>query len=184
MDTVRYFKERAKAQLKDLRATGDTTVGLQRVQHLVAVGAGYGSWGDLIDAEEINRQLAAVMDREPALCLNGFGAGSYANTMQQRHEQFTRSRIGLRDSWRHVDQIREWLLQNIAPRKTLNDDAYSYGLKHMAERVLGGYVSNGELIAAAITAGYPYRRSSAASPNALFGMSSRSITALRRQTRG
>lgn len=133
MDTVRYFKERAKAQLKDLRTAGDANVGLQQVQHLVAVGAGYGSWGDLIDAAEINRQLAAVMDREPALCLNGFGAPSYANTMQQRHEQFTQSRIGLRNSETHVDQIREWLLQSIAPRKTLNDDAHSYGLKHMAE---------------------------------------------------
>lgn len=69
------------------------------------------------------------------------------------------------------------------------DDGGSSGnrtelFENAAERALDVYVSNGELIAAAIIAGYSYSRGSATSPNALFGMSSRSITALRRPPRG
>jgi hypothetical protein len=46
---------------------------------------------------------------------------------------------------------------------------------------MGHCVTNGELIAAAIIAGYPYQREGGGSPNALFGMSSRSITALQQR---
>lgn len=53
----------------------------------------------------------------------------------------------------------------------------SYQLKHIAERcltdheIVRGYVANGELIAAALFAGFPVRPCGGGSPNAFIGMS-------------
>lgn len=184
MDTVRYFKSLAKSQLKELQSAGDARFGLQQVQHQVAVDAGYRSWDALLDADEPDRQLAMVMNREPRLNRFGFGPGQFARTIQERRAQLAEWRGELRASASHVDEVREWLVLNIEPRQTINADAGSYGLKHLAESDLGAYVANGELIAAAIIAEYAYRSGAADSPNAVFGMSSRSITALRRRVRG
>ena len=41
---------------------------------------------------------------------------------------------------------------------SINTKHSSYGLKHIVERCLGSYVSNGELIAAMILCGYKYKR--------------------------
>ena len=43
------------------------------------------------------------------------------------------------------------------PRVRFNQRQSSYGLKHKAERKLGRYVSNGELIAVMILCGYSYK---------------------------
>lgn len=160
MDAIRYFKDRAKTQLRETRAAGDIDLGLQQVQHQIAVAAGYRSWNGLINADEPDLQLAVAMDREPQLNDNGFGPGPYGGTLQERRSRAATWRAELRASATRVDQVREWLQRNIQPRKTLNDDAHSYGLKHLAENAMSEYVSNGELIAAAIIAGYPYRRTS------------------------
>lgn len=184
MDTVRYFKTISKAHLRDLRQSGDVSVGLQHVQHEVAVEAGYRSWSALLSADEFHRQLAVAMHREPQLNVNGFGAGMYSRSAQERREQFAMWRSQLRGSAARVDEIREWLVRHVDARQTVNANAGSYHLKHLAEEDLGSYVSNGELIAAAIIAGYSYRRKGNGSPNATFGMSARSITDLRRRLRG
>lgn len=179
MDAIRYFKDRAKAELRETRATGLAGLSLQQVQHQVAVTAGYRSWSDLIHASEPDVSLALTMDREPHLNLNGFGPGSYSGTLEERRARAAAWRLQLRARAEQVEEVRDWLQHNIAPRKTLNDDAHSYSLKHIAERAMGTYVSNGELIAAAIIAGYTYRRPRYGSPNTVFGMSSRSISAAR-----
>lgn len=184
MDTVRYFKTLSKSQLKDLREIGDSALGLQQVQHEVAVDAGYRSWGALLSADDFDRQLAGAMHQEPQLNANGFGAGMYSRSAQERREQFAMWRAQLRGSAARIDEIREWLLQHVEPRQSINTNASSYHLKHLAEEDLGSYVSNGELIAAAIIAGYSYRRGADGSPNATFGMSARSISELRRRLRG
>lgn len=57
----------------------------------------------------------------------------------------------------------------------------SYQLKHIAERclldheVVRGYVANGELIAAALFAGFPVTPCGGGSPNAFIGMSRRDL---------
>lgn len=180
MDTLRYFKDLAKAQHREFRgSTESEPVGLQRVQHLVAVSAGYASWDALRGASSADRDLAAAMALEPHLCINGFGAGSFDVPLETRRARFTGWRLELRRCSAHVAEIREWLESNVERRKTINPDYGSYGLKHIAERHLGAYVANGEFVAAAIIAGYPYRRGEGTSPNATFGMSSRSLAMLR-----
>ncbi|MDE8649480.1 hypothetical protein PXH69_31380 [Rhodococcus qingshengii] len=180
MDTVRYFRDHAKAQLREHRAGLGSSLGLQQVQHQVAVDADYRSWGELLDADQSDRRLAALMVSEPYLNLNGFGQGTYTGSPQERREQFQQWRTQLRRS-ESVEMLCRWLMDNFEPRKTINEQANSYTLKHLAEEDLGIYVANGELIAAALIVEYPYRKCSSTSPNADFGMSSRSITAIRRR---
>jgi len=69
MDTVRWFKAQAKKLLKAHRA-GDNEatkrirrkvrnmnhVHLQKVQHVVAVEAGFANWKALVDADDKQRQ--------------------------------------------------------------------------------------------------------------------------------
>ncbi|MCW9035233.1 MAG: hypothetical protein OQJ97_13510 [Rhodospirillales bacterium] len=70
------------------------------------------------------------------------------------------------------------------PRKTINRDFSSYGLKHRAENLsrkqklfthLGNYVSNGMLIVAALIRGFDCKPTGPGSLNAYFNISSRSI---------
>ncbi|WP_434317521.1 hypothetical protein [Leifsonia sp. P73] len=181
MDTVRYFKDLAKAQLRQSRLDGAATLGLQKMQHQVAVNAGFRSWDDLLAAPESERELVVLMDREPSLNMFGFGPGDFARTREERMKNMVEWRRELRAGGR-VQEIRTWIVDNLDSRKTINQWAGSYGLKHLAEQDLG-YVANGEFIAAAILEGYPYRRDSSG-PNATFGMSERSISAIRKRQRG
>jgi len=181
MDAIRFFKDRAKSQLKQRRAAGDDRPALQRTQHEVAVNAGFRSWGDMLACREDERDLAALMVREPTLNWAGFGPGDFAKSRAEREAQFTQWRVELRESADHVAQLRAWLVSNADPRKTVNSRAYSYKLKHLAEEELGSYVSNGEIIAAAILAGYSYRE---VGLNANFGISQHSMRALDDRRRG
>ncbi len=179
MDTVRFFKDRAKAQLRSARAGTAHPPTLQQMQHEVAREAGYRSWRDLLHADEDDRQLAVTMTLEPHLNLNGFGPGAYGGTMDERRARMAGWRRELRGRARDVARVRDWLLANVAPRKTVNPNVGSYSLKHLVERAMGTYIENGVLIAAAIGAGYGYRREPGWSPNATLAMSSVSVKQLR-----
>jgi hypothetical protein len=181
VDTVRYFKDLAKTQLRQRRLDDAEAPGLQKTQHEVAVDAGFRSWDDLLAAPESERELVILMDREPTLNMFGFGLGDFAKTREEREKNMIEWRSELRAGGR-VEQLRTWIVDNIDSRKTINQWAGSYGLKHLAEEEIG-YVANGEFIAAAILEGYPYRRDGYG-PNATFGMSERSINALRKRLRG
>lgn len=101
------------------------------------------------------------------------------SALEERLADVARGRVELRASADDVGEVTSWLLANIAPVRTINRNWTSYQHKHMVERVIGRYVANGELIAAAIIAGYPYRHESWDSPNVCFAMSSRSVRAAR-----
>lgn len=192
MDTVRFFKDHAKSQLRAAReghpSAAATLAGLrpgaepptlQQVQHHVAVRAGYPSWVGLLHAPEPDRQLAVVMTREPRLTSFGIGAGAFHRIREERLAAFASGRAELRASADRVAEVTTWLMANIAPIRTINRDWTSYQHKHMVERVIGRYVANGELIAAAIIAAYPYRHEGWDSPNVCFAMSTRSVRAAR-----
>jgi len=56
------------------------------------------------------------------------------------------------------DALRLWIRRTLEPKKTIGGrNSYSYGLKHLAERDLGWYVSNGELKGAMVAEGYRWR---------------------------
>jgi hypothetical protein len=120
--------------------------------------------------------LNEVMEKEPRLNYFGFGVYNERNTTtQQRQQKLQSGRDELRCREHHVIRVRDWLLGNIAPIKT--PKVSSYGMKHMVEKAIGEYVANGELIAAALMAGYPTGRPHG--PNAIFGMSQRDINRAR-----
>lgn len=184
MDTVRYFKELSKTQARKAGLVASAHPSLQQVQHHVAVDAGFRSWGDLLAATEASRCLAVVLNQEPHLNRFGFGAGAFnRRSLAERRADVAQWRSELRENAEAVEQVREWLVEHIEPRKSINTDLGSYTLKHLAENSLGFYVANGELIAAAIIAGFGYRREDGTSPNATFAMSSRSVNAIRRLQR-
>lgn len=57
-------------------------------------------------------------------------------------------------STEQVHLCKKWLLQYAKPKKSFNDKAFSYSLKHRVERDTGEYVTNGALIQAAVNLGY------------------------------
>ena len=106
---------------------------------------------------DIRRRLDALMAEQP--------------TLQAEREM-------LCDSIDDVMWTVEWLRSNVEPIKTINRRHSSYGLKHLAEKFSpNGYLSNGVFIAAAMIVGYPFKLDP---PNAMFGMSERSIKELSR----
>jgi hypothetical protein len=191
-DTVRFFKDHTKTQFKAAR-TGDAlammrlgvttdmvaALTLQQAQHHVAVQAGYRSWGVLLTAAEHDRQLAMVMTIEPHLTQFGIGGGAFSRSAAERRETLRMGRDNLRQAADGVAEVTGWLIGNITPIRTINRNAHSYMGKHLVEDTIGRYVSNGEFIAAAIIAGYPYKKDRDGGLNVIFGMSNRDLRAAR-----
>ena len=61
-----------------------------------------------------------------------------------------------------------WINKWITPRKTINKEKGSYGLKHVVEKNCNKYISNGAFIKAAIELDYRFKPNSL---NAYFAMS-------------
>ncbi len=115
--------------------------------------------------------LAGVMQHHPLL--HTFGIGVFeprGKTPEQRQAEFAAGRVDLAGREAAVLETAAWLRENITPIKTPTVD--SYGMKHVMERATHTYVTNGEFIAAALIAGYPFRY---VQPNVLFGMSARDV---------
>jgi hypothetical protein len=176
-DGLEWFTERARTYTK---------------RDTLAAEAGFPSWEALEAAPEIERQLARVMMVEPYL--NGFGLGlnkgrlmnvPKADWAKKKKKVLVSDRRYLRNKVEEVKWVVGWIENNLKPRKSLNRDYTSYGLKHLVERHYTAthddfkYVSNGQFIAAAMIAGYGYQRYDGA--NVLFTVSSRSITLLNRE---
>jgi hypothetical protein len=124
--------------------------------------------------------LAEVMDQHPQL--NTFGLGVFAplrKTAGQRAAELASGREELAEREAAVLEIAAWLRENIAPIKTPTFGSYT--MKHVVEHAIGEYVTNGELIAAALVAGYPARL--VPGPNPLFGMSARDVHRIDTATR-
>ena len=124
-------------------------------------------------------KLKALMAEHPTLNDFGIGHGSaeYSNDspewrILQAKREILRARIP------EVIWTVDWLRSNVEPIKTINRRHSSYGLKHLAQLFCpNGYLTNGVFIAAALLVGYPFEVDP---PNAMFGMSERSIKRLHR----
>jgi hypothetical protein len=75
----------------------------------------------------------------------------------------------------NVIEVYQWLRDNVRPIKTPRQG--SYGMKHVVEQAIGRHVANGELIAAALMAGYSM--GAVEGPNTMFGMSQRDVNRAR-----
>jgi hypothetical protein len=112
------------------------------------------------------------MDEHPQL--TSFGVGVFdgrRKSAADRDVELANGRAALIEREAHVMTIAAWLSANIQLINT--PSAGSYHVKHVVERAINGYVTNGELIAAALIAGYTFRYTDG--PNVDFGMSKRDI---------
>ncbi|WP_203756472.1 hypothetical protein [Actinoplanes cyaneus] len=126
------------------------------------------------------QSLTEVMDQQPLLTYFGFGVSwRRGQTAEERRTELAAGRTRLAGHDESVREIAAWLRDNVTPIKT--PTVGSYGMKHVVEDLIGRYVSNGELIAAALVAGYPHRHIDG--PNATFGMSARDVDRLRKAAR-
>lgn len=121
-----------------------------------------------------------ILEREPSLNRAGFGVHHGRKvSAEQRARDLDAGRRELIAQADTVRRVHDWLVVNVTAIKS--PTAGSYGMKHVVEAALGEYVSNGELIGAALMAGYPMRYDGG--PNASFGMSRRDVQRLRRRYR-
>jgi len=125
-----------------------------------------------ITADALNR----ILDTHPRL--TDYGMGTYwrpNTTTQERKAELDQGREALRNALPTITAAHDWLVTNIPQTKTPpHNGLSSYAVKHIAERALGQYISNGQLIAAALLAGYPMRQHHD-SPNPTFAMSQRAL---------
>lgn len=135
-----------------------------------------------VEARRLLITFHDVLVREPHLSTNGFGLAprmTGMETLAERQEDFRRHRDQLERAAVQVVTVHQWLRKNIRPIKSPGQG--SYGMKHVVENALGQYVSNGELIAAALMAGYPMGKIHG--PNTDFGMSKRDVDRVRGSAR-
>lgn len=127
-------------------------------------------------------KLKVLMAEHPTLNDFGIGHGSAHYSPNDSPEfkdlVLQTERDVLSGSMADVIWTVHWLRLNVEPIKTINRRHSSYGLKHLAEKFSPNlYLSNGVLIAAAMIVGYPFELDP---PNAMFGMSERSLKRLHR----
>ena len=97
--------------------------------------------------------LEQVMEKYPTLGSFGFGIFSYRNKSNEEiAEELRQKRLNLMQSADRVEAARLWI-SRFSKLKNINKNGSSYGLKHIAEREIG-YITNGELIAAALMEGF------------------------------
>lgn len=111
-------------------------------------------------------RLRALLKRYP---LTPHGFGSWRHPDHPTDEE----RAALLRATTEIETARAWLAgqRRIA---NLNQRRTSYGLKHVAERAMGRYISNGAFIAAALLDGWQVKRLPSG-PNAWLNISQKTL---------
>lgn len=124
------------------------------------------------------KAIESVMKKLPLLTSNGIMNPGIEGSKQ--NEEFNWRRQSLSEDTNSFEKVCQWLNdQGISKIKTMNRNHTSYGYKHMVEENLGGYISNGIFIAAAIHCGFDYKITPG-SLNVEFNISEKSISKLKR----
>ena len=93
--------------------------------------------------------------------------------IRQRSKKLKVEKSRLLESEERFESACQWL-QNIDKTEVINTINSSYYLKHIAERRIGGHLSNGVFIAAAIHCGFSYQ-TARNFPNVVFNMDEDSL---------
>lgn len=98
--------------------------------------------------------LMALCQAHPTLTYQGFDPAGAVRSQRPAHAEFLAEREALLSASSEFIDVVAWLEKNSKQQtKTLNQLAHSYNWKHVAEKALGRYVSNGVFIAAALQVG-------------------------------
>jgi len=118
------------------------------------------------------RKLKDACDQLP--CLTNFGMGIQSGIrFKDRNKVFKQERRILLNSVERFESACLWL-QGVEKMQAINTRYTSYFIKHIAERRIGGHLSNGVFIAAAIHCGFSYQIARHY-PNVLFNMDKDSL---------
>ena len=119
------------------------------------------------------------MALEPTLTYFGYGIfRERKQSPEERKAEFAERRADMLDD-HAVDEFMRAAayLSRFGKRKTINQKSGSYGLKHAAERLAGGYVANGMMIAAGLALGFSAKPTHSDSPNAFFNITTKPTSA-------
>ena len=106
--------------------------------------------------------------------LTDFGLGlPYGTPIPQRSKEIKAEKSRLLNSEERFEAACAWLM-GVEKSEKINDRYDSYSLKHLVERRIGGHLSNGVLIAAAVYCGFTTKQAKRY-PNVFFNMSEDSI---------
>ena len=121
---------------------------------------------------EIKERLMQARKIEPLLTNYGIGVQDTANDQETLDKAFAEIRTD------HLIKVCA-LLANCKKTKSINRKHSSYGIKHLVERAIASYTTNGELIAAMLICGFSHKtymlRNGKICPNADFNISEKSI---------
>jgi hypothetical protein len=132
--------------------------------------------------ESAAADMGDVLEREPELGDFGFGVfDPRSKTSEQRAAELRRQREAIREptALGQFLAARLWL-RGFAKTKAQDKYGTSYGLKHVMQRNIDCYVTNGCFIAAAIAEGFIVRRIGDG-PNASFNISAKAWRAAARE---
>ena len=108
--------------------------------------------------------------------LTDFGLGiPYGTPIKRRSKAIKAEKSRLLNSEERFEAACEWL-QGLEKTLTINTRHTSYFMKHIAERRIGGHLSNGVFIAAAIHCGFSFKPSRHY-PNLFFNIDEESLQA-------
>lgn len=117
---------------------------------------------ETFDKDAIQIRIVDVLKNHPTITEQGYdGDGNYQNLLINC-EVFERCCL---------------ILRSIGRSKTIRKNHDSYGLKHILEKIIGGYVSNGAAICALIDCGFRIQVGDKG-PNVFFNMYERDYNAL------
>lgn len=202
MTDVDFFKNQAKFLHKDFNKGNPNAIArynnvfvnkdnpsLMNFQHIIAKEATFNNWNELISANEQELAVAKVLYSYPTMCNDGlclFKDITTKNSVNEQKNKLTQGRRGLLTRSDIIVKVSDILKKYIEYTKTIRSDYNSYKIKHFIEQSLYAfgidecYLSNGELIVAAIVAGFNFRPCSqeAYSLNAYFNMQKKSLEKL------
>ena len=127
--------------------------------------------------EQAQAKLQAVLDAYSQLTPSGFNYKE-GRTPKKDAAQLARERAQF--NIENFIVAYQFCLLVPATKGIAKRGSTSYGIKHTAEKYYGTYISNGELIAAAIAAGFRFE-AFPDSPNVFFNMSRGKLNALHQE---
>jgi hypothetical protein len=124
---------------------------------------------------ELGRAARRALAADPRLTSHGYG--TFEAPGRSSHAAERAELLARLDA---VVRVASWLRDNLGATRGAGRNG-SYALKHLYERATGEYVTNGELILAALAAGYPVRPDGPGRPNAAVGVRARDVGRARRR---
>lgn len=109
--------------------------------------------------DDLREKIDAVLAEHTDLTPYGFGLYPIGEPLVDRRDVLRRERAKMLEP-NVVEQVADAIrfLDAAGRQKMLNRRSTSYGWKHVAERWVGRYISNGAMIAAALIRGYTVKR--------------------------